>query len=87
MSNADDVKRTLVAAAEAIIKRKLTDAETNALVIAFNEATGTYHDKALQALSKQAGLTTEGILKEARATTDTDRKMKDLQDAINNWGK
>lgn len=74
-----------MAAAEAILKRKLSESEINELIRAFNAASGGYHEKALTALEKQSGMTREAMLKEARATTDTDRIMQDLQDTLNDW--
>ena len=85
MTDKNDVKIALILAAEALIGRKLTESEINELIRAFNKAKGRYYNRALQALEEQSGLSRDQILKEASATTDTDRIMQDLQSTLDNW--
>ncbi len=85
MSTDQQLLQSLIAAAEKLLGRTLTQAERHALVQHFNSTSGTTFDRAQEAIRKFSKLTEDQIMEKTAASDDTDRIMQDLKNAADNW--
>jgi len=85
MPKDQDVTNALTKAAETLLARKITASEQSQLIKRFNEAYGSYHEKALKAIEEQTHLTRREITEKCASSTNTDRVMDDLEEIVTNW--
>jgi hypothetical protein len=82
MANEYEIKLALRKAAEALVKRRITEAELGRLYQLYLQETGTDYQRAVKSLSRFSQFTEAQIVEKRSTSDDLDRLMSDLQDKL-----
>ena len=82
MATNSDIINALKKAAEAILRRPLSQDEVISLSEHFSRAQGSNHERALIALKEQTKMSDKQLMEKAAASDNTDRIMQELENLL-----
>ena len=85
MATGDNVRDALRKAAEELLNRTLTRQEIDELIRRFNQAEGSYRDRAQGSIAEIYRIDRAQLVEKTAASDNTDRLINDLKRTLDDW--